>query len=45
MSKYAVLWEYIQKKDSLSMKLSFDEIQDIVGIKIDHFFKIQKGTK
>lgn len=38
MSKYDALWEYIQKSDSPSMKLSFSEIHDIAGVEIDHFF-------
>ncbi|MCI8293419.1 MAG: hypothetical protein HFH53_07790 [Hespellia sp.] len=38
MSKYSPLWEYVQKKGSHSLKLTFQEIQDIVGIPIDHSF-------
>ncbi|MFT4104142.1 MAG: hypothetical protein QM657_00120 [Lacrimispora sp.] len=38
MSKYNLLWEYVQKKGSQSFKLSFDEIKDIAGIPIDHSF-------
>lgn len=38
MSKYNALWEYIHKNGSLSMKLSFEEIHDIMGIDIDHSF-------
>jgi hypothetical protein len=38
MSKYNVLWEYIQKSGSPSLKLSFDEIHDILGFEIDHSF-------
>ena len=38
MSKYNVLWEYIQKNGSPSIKLSFDEIKNIAGIAIDHSF-------
>ena len=38
MSKYNALWEYIQKDGRESIKLSFDEIKDIIGIKIDHSF-------
>ena len=38
MSKYNALWEYVQKSGNLSMKLSFDEIQSIAGIEIDHSF-------
>ena len=38
MSKYIALWEYVQKCGSTSIKLSFTEIQDIIGIAIDHSF-------
>ncbi len=38
MSKYNTLWEYVQKNGSQSMKLTFDEIQNIAGIPIDHSF-------
>ncbi len=33
MSKYDSLWEYVQEKDEASFKLTFEEIQDIAGIK------------
>lgn len=38
MSKYSALWEYVKKKENLSLKLTFEEIQSIVGIPIDHSF-------
>ena len=38
MSKYNALWEYVQKNGSQSFKLTFDDIQNIVGIPIDHSF-------
>lgn len=38
MSKYIKLWEYIQKRDSSSIKLTFDEIREILGVSIDHSF-------
>ena len=38
MSKYDSLWESVQKKGSQSFKLTFEEIQDIVGIPLDHSF-------
>lgn len=38
MSKYNLLWEYVQKTQSQSFKLTFDEIKDIAGIPIDHSF-------
>ena len=38
MSKYSRLWEYIQKNGSQNFKLTFEEIQNIAGIHIDHSF-------
>ncbi len=38
MSKYDSLWEYVQKNGSPSFKLTFEEIQNIVEIPIDHSF-------
>ncbi len=38
MSKYTPLWEYAQKNGSQSFKLTFEEIQHIAGIPIDHSF-------
>lgn len=38
MSKYSVLWEYMQKDGNPSFKLTFDEIREIAGIPIDHSF-------
>ncbi|WP_434310228.1 hypothetical protein [Hominifimenecus sp. rT4P-3] len=42
MSKYQSLWEYIQNRGDQSFQLTFDEIQDIVGIPIDHSFLTAK---
>ena len=38
MSKYHLLWEYVQKKGASSLILTFEEIQGIAGIPIDHSF-------
>lgn len=38
MSKYSPLWEYVQKDGRQSFKLTFEEIQNIAGIPIDHSF-------
>lgn len=38
MSKYNVLWGYIQKRGESSIKLTFEEIENIAGISIDHSF-------
>lgn len=38
MSKYYALWEYVQSNGSQSLKLTFEEIQNISGIPLDHSF-------
>ncbi|MDD4200103.1 MAG: hypothetical protein PHS19_01790 [Eubacteriales bacterium] len=38
MSKYNLLWEYVQKNGKPSFKLTFDEVKDIIGMPIDHSF-------
>lgn len=38
MSKYRSLWEYVQRNGSRSFQLTFEEIQDIAGIPMDHSF-------
>lgn len=38
MCKYHSLWEYVQSSGSQSLKLTFEEIQNIAGIPIDHSF-------
>lgn len=38
MSKYHLLWEYIQKYGSQFFWLTFEEIQEIAGVPIDHSF-------
>ena len=38
MSKYNPLWESISKHMEDRFKLSFDEIQQILGFPIDHSF-------
>lgn len=38
MSKYNSLLEYIQKNGGSSFKMTFEEIQNIAGIPIDHSF-------
>lgn len=38
MSKYDTLWEYVCKSEDQSLKLSFTEIHNILGIEIDHSF-------
>lgn len=38
MSKYNLLWEYVGKNGSPSFQMTFEEIQNITGIPIDHSF-------
>lgn len=38
MSKYNSLWEYVQKEERPMLKLSFEEIENIAGLPIDHSF-------
>ena len=38
MGKYSALWEYVKNNGSQSFKLSFEEIQNIAGIPVDHSF-------
>lgn len=38
MSKYNLLWKYVEKNGTQSFKLTFDEIQSIAGMPIDHSF-------
>ena len=38
MSKYEPLWKYVCQCETESFKLTFDEIQNIAGVPIDHSF-------
>ncbi len=38
MSKYDSLWEYVKVNGSQSLKLTYEEIENIAGIPIDHSF-------
>lgn len=38
MSKYNALWEYVKNSGAQSLKLTFDEIQNIASVPIDHSF-------
>ncbi len=42
MRKYQSLWEYVQKNGSPSFQLTFEEIQNITGMPIDHSFLTYK---
>lgn len=38
MSKYGALWEYIRTSGKHTLKLTFEEINNIAGTPIDHSF-------
>ena len=38
MSKYQKLWKYIKEQSSETLKLTYDEIENIAGIPLDHSF-------
>ena len=38
MSKYEPLWKWIKENGTDSFKLTFEEIEKIAGIPIDHSF-------
>lgn len=42
MSKYAPLWEYVKGQQGPVLTLTFDRIQQIAGIPIDHSFLTYK---
>lgn len=42
MSKYNSLWEWIKDSSNDSLTLSFDEIEKIAGVPVDHSFLTYK---
>ncbi len=42
MSKYNSLWEYVRENGSQSFSLTFEEIQKLIGMPIDHSFLTYK---
>ena len=42
MSKYQKLWKYIKEQSSETLKLTYDEIENIAGIPLDHSFLTYK---
>ena len=42
MSKYVSLWKYVQDNGTEYLQLTFEEIQNIAGIPIDHSFLTYK---
>lgn len=42
MSKYAPLWDYIRENGGDGLTLTFEQIQAIAGVPIDHSFLAYK---
>ena len=42
MNKYQKLWEYIKEQSSDTLKLTYDEIENIAGVPLDHSFLTYK---
>ena len=42
MSKYSKLWDYIKTQECDTLKLSYEEIEQIAGCPIDHSFLTYK---
>lgn len=42
MSKYELLWNYIKENNKDSYKLTYEEIENILGFPIDHSFLTYK---
>lgn len=42
MSKYNSLWEYVKESGSESFKLTFEKIEKIAGVPVDHSFLTYK---
>ena len=42
MSKYLKLWEFIKDQSSDTLKLTYDEIETITGVPLDHSFLTYK---
>jgi len=38
MSKYNSLWEYVKNNGDSDIRLSFDEVRNVLGFDIDHSF-------
>lgn len=46
MSKYELLWEWVKENGAESFRLSFSEIENILGFPIDHsFLKYKKDLE
>ncbi len=42
MSKYEPLWKYLKENNNDNYKLSYEEIENILGFDIDHSFLTYK---
>lgn len=42
MSKYDILWKYVKSNIEENLKMSYNEIQEVLGFAIDHSFLTYK---
>lgn len=42
MSKYDALWKYVSETGKDSFKLSYEDIENVAGVSIDHSFLTYK---
>ncbi|MEA4966474.1 MAG: hypothetical protein VB055_11750 [Oscillospiraceae bacterium] len=42
MSKYDALWDYVRQRSEESFRLTFEEIDSIAGVPLDHSFLTYK---
>lgn len=42
MSKYDALWKYIQNSGEQALTLTFEEVEKVAGVPIDHSFLTYK---
>ncbi len=42
MSKYDALWKYVENSGDQTLALTFDDVEQIAGIPIDHSFLTYK---
>lgn len=41
-SKYNALWKYVQDSDEQALTLTFDDVEKVAGIPLDHSFLTYK---
>lgn len=43
MSKYDLLWKFIEQNGSGTIQLTFEQINEIAGVPIDHSFPYKRS--